>query len=223
MKKVLKVFMLIGAPGSGKGTQAELLAKKYKLTHFETSKILEKRLARAKKNDKEMALAKRQYYAGKLVIPALVARIVVDKVKELHKKGKGIVFSASPRTLFEAENLIPLLLKLYGQKNINIFYIKLSKKESVRRNSVRKICVKNRHPIPFVLKEYKNVKKCPFDGSKIVTRALDKPAIIARRYKVFQKDTKPVLGYFKKHGFNVRLINGEQSIEKVHQDILSRI
>lgn len=94
-----KVFILIGATGSGKGTQAELIAKKYKLVHFETSKILEKRLARAKKSDKEIMIAKKQYYAGRLVIPALVARIVFDEIKEFHKKGKGIVFSGSPRTL----------------------------------------------------------------------------------------------------------------------------
>ncbi|HXK35296.1 MAG TPA: nucleoside monophosphate kinase [Candidatus Paceibacterota bacterium] len=218
-----KVFILIGATGSGKGTQAELIAKKYKLVHFETSKILEKRLARAKKSDKEIMIAKKQYYAGRLVIPALVARIVFDEIKEFHKKGKGIVFSGSPRTLLEARVEMPLLEKLYDRKNIHIFYIKLTEKESVRRNSVRKICVKNRHPIPFVLKEFKNVKKCPWDGSKIVTRALDKPSIIARRYKVFLKDTRPVLNYFKKHRFPAFPINGLQPIEKVHADIVKKI
>jgi len=218
-----KVFILIGAPGSGKGTQAELLAKKFKLVHFETSKILEKYLARVKKNDKEMMLARQQYYAGKLVIPKLVARMVALEIKHIHKKGKGIVFSGSPRTLLEARVEMPLLENLYGRQNIHIFYIKLTKKESVKRNSVRKICVKNRHPIPFTLPEFKNVKKCPWDGSAIVTRALDKPAIIARRFQVFLKDTKPVLNYFKNNKFKVFLINGLQPIEKVHQDILKNL
>ncbi len=218
-----KIFILIGAPGSGKGTQAELIAKKYKVVHFETSKIIEKRLAKARPSDKEKMLKKKQDYTNTLVIPAHVARIDFNEIKESHKKGNGIVFSGSPRTLLEAKVEMPLLKKLYNQKNIHIFYVKLTKKESVKRNSVRKICVKNRHPIPFTLPEFKNIKKCPLDGSEIVTRALDKPAIIAKRFKVFLKDTKPVLKYFKDNGYKVVTINGEQPIEKVHKDIIKRL
>ena len=219
----MKIFLLIGAPGSGKGTQAELLAKKFKLVHFETSKILEKKLAKVNPRDKEMMLAKKQYYAGKLVIPELVARMVMEEIKKLHKNKKGIVFSGSPRTLFEATTEMPLFEDLYGRKNIHIYYITLTQKESVRRNTVRKICVKNRHPIPVVLPEYRDVKKCPWDGSKIVSRALDKPAIIAKRFKVFLKDTKPVLNYFKQHRFKVFQVLGEQPIEKVQSDILKQL
>lgn len=217
------VIILIGPPGSGKGTQAELLAKKFNLVHFETSKVLEKKLKKIDPKDKELVKAKKLYDAGKLVTPKLVAKIVIKEIEDVYKKGKGINFSGSPRTLFEAKKEMPLLEKLYGKENIKIFYLKISQKESVKRNSVRKICKKNRHPIPFTLPEYKNIKKCPWDGSEIITRSLDKPEIIKKRYKVFLKDTKPVISYLKEKGYKVYNIKGEQPIEKVFNDILSKM
>ncbi|OGI61186.1 hypothetical protein A2645_02300 [Candidatus Nomurabacteria bacterium RIFCSPHIGHO2_01_FULL_39_9] len=213
-----KAFVLIGAPGSGKGTQAEVLAKRFKVVHFETSKILERKLKKPK--TKELKEAKKLYDTGKLVTPTIVAKVVLEEIRNLCRKGLGVVFSGSPRMLAEAKIDIPILEQCFGKKNIFVFYIKLTKRESVRRNSVRKICVANRHPIPFVLKEFKNVKKCPWDGSKIVSRSLDKPKMIAKRYDVFLKDTKPVIKYFKDNKFIVRVVDGEQSIEKVHKDII---
>jgi len=217
------VIILIGAPGSGKGTQAEFLAKKFDLAHFETSKVLEKRLEKIDLKEKELVLAKKLYDSGKLVTPRLVAGVVIEEIKRLYKNQKGIIFSGSPRTFYEAEKEMPILNELYGKKNIKIIYIRLSKRESVKRNSVRKICKKNRHPIPFTLEEYKKIKKCPWDGSGIVSRSLDKPKLIQRRYQVFLKDTKPVLVYFKSHDYKINIINGEQPIEKVQRDILKKI
>jgi len=217
------IIILIGPPGSGKGTQAELLSEKFNLVHFETSKVLEKKLKKVDPKNKELVRAKELYDAGKLVTPKLVAKIVLEEIEKIHKKGKGINFSGSPRTLLEARRELPLLEKLYGKDNIKIFYLKLSQKESVKRNSVRKICKKNRHPIPLTLPEYKNIKKCPWDGSEIITRSLDKPGIIKKRYGVFLKDTKPVVDYLKKQGYKVYKINGEQSIESVFKDILKVI
>jgi adenylate kinase len=149
--------------------------------------------------------------------------LVVEKVKELAQEGKGTIFSGSPRTLYEAEQEMPEFDRLYGRDNIKIFYITLSEEESIRRNSERRICEKNRHPIPRpgYDPKFAGITKCPWDDSPIITRpALDKPEIIKERYKVFLRDTAPVLDYFRQRGYGLIEINGEQPIEKVFEDIL---
>ena len=95
----------------------------------------------------------------------------------------------------------------------------LTKEESIKRNSSRRICKKNRHPIPG-FPQYRDLMTCPEDGSPIIRRELDKPEIIKERYRVYKAETEPVLDYLKKNGYDVITIEGEQPIEKVQEDIL---
>ena len=214
-----QVIIFIAPPGAGKGTQANLLAEKFGLVHVETSKIIEAKLKDADPNDLVMAEEKREWLSGELNTPAIIKDWLLGKVRELAAENKSIVLSASPRTLYEAEAGIPEFEKLYGRDNIKIFYITLSEEESVKRNSGRRICEKNRHPIPN-FPEYQNLTACPQDDSPLITRALDKPEVIRERYKVYKAETEPVLDYLKQQNYKVIEINGEQPIEKVFDDIL---
>jgi len=223
MGKQLVIF--IAPPGAGKGTQADLLAEEFDFVHVETSKLGEVKINDQElvKKDPGVAEAKRLYEKGELFPPPWTTKLVIEKLGELASEGKGVVFSGSPRTLYEAENEMPEIDKLYSRENIKIFYITLSEGESIKRNSERRICEKNRHPIPRPEYDPKfaGITKCPWDGSPIITRpALDKPEIIKERYKVFLRETAPVLDYFREKGYNVIEINGEQPIEKVFEDIL---
>ncbi|MBI2062763.1 MAG: nucleoside monophosphate kinase [Candidatus Yanofskybacteria bacterium] len=218
---MLKVIIFIAPPGAGKGTQAELIAKKFDLEHVETSKLGEDQINNPElvKTDSEVAEAKRRYDSGDLFPPPWTAKLVIGKARESASAGRGMVFSGSPRTLYEAENEIPEFEKLYGRENIKIFYITLSEEESIRRNTSRRICEKNRHPIPG-FPQYRDLVTCPEDGSLIITRSLDKPEIIKERYRVFLEETKPVLDYLKNNGYDVITIEGEQPIGMVQEDIL---
>lgn len=220
-----RIFVLIGAPGSGKGTQAELLAKKFNLYHLETSKLGEEKINNPDlvNSDPEVKEAKRLYDKGELFPPPWTTKLVLEKVRELAQENKGAVFSGSPRTIFEAENEFPEFEKIYGKENTHVFEIVLSEEESVRRNSVRKICKASRHPIPATLSEYKNITICPEDGSEVITRTLDKPELIRERYRVYLKETKPISDFLNKLGYKVKKINGEQPIEKVSEDILKNL
>ncbi len=217
MSKQIVIF--IAPPGAGKGTQANLLAEKFGLVHIETSKIIEAKLKDADPNDPAMAEEKRKWLSGELNTPAIVKDWLLGKVSELAAENKSIVLSASPRTLYEAEAGMPEFEKLYGRGNIKVFHITLSEEESMKRNSGRRICEKNRHPIPN-FPEYQNLTTCPQDGSPLITRALDKPEVIRERYRVYKVETEPVLDYLKKDGYTIIVINGEQPIEKVFEDIL---
>lgn len=218
-----QIVIFIAPPGAGKGTQADMFAEKFGFFHLESSKILETRLAGQENSpDLEIREAWRLYKKGELMTPSLVARLIIEEIEKLHREGKSIIFSGSFRTLEEAEKETPVVETLYGRENVRIFYITLSEEESVKRNSERRICEKNRHPIPRPEYDpkFKDITKCPQDGSPIITRTLDKPEIIRERYRVFLRDTAPVFDYFRERGYKVIEINGEQPIEKVTDDIL---
>lgn len=214
--------LLIGPIGSGKGTQAELLSEKFSLTHIETSKLLEEKFNNADVNDKFLMEQKELWRTGILNQPEFVLGIVIDKIKELWSQKKGIIFSASPRTLFEAEGELPVLDDLFGRENIRIINIQLGEEESIKRNSHRRICKMNRHPIPN-FPQFKNITTCPRDGSELITRALDDPEVIKVRYQEYLNRTEPILAFLREKGYNIIEINGEQPIEKVFQDILEKI
>ncbi len=218
--------ILIGPPGSGKGTQAELLAEKLGLVHLETSKLGEAKINNPElvKTDPEVAEAKRLYDMGQLFPPPWTVKIVLEKIEELAKENKGIIFSGSPRTLFEAEAELPVLKKLYGKENIKIMNIEINEHSSIERNTSRRICRKNRHPIPN-FPEYKNLVYCPQDGSELITRpSLDAtPEKIQFRYQVYLERTEPVIGFFREKNYKIIEINGDQFIEKVFSDILEKL
>ncbi|MCH8741484.1 nucleoside monophosphate kinase [Patescibacteria group bacterium] len=224
------VIILLGPPGSGKGTQAELLSEKLDSYHLETSEIIEKNLAKAKKNDFVTANNKKYFLSkekrlresGVLMSPPLITFWTKNKIRELAKEENGIVTSGSPRTLYEGKELIPLLKKLYGAKNIKVILIKLSGKDSILRNSHRRSCELMRHPVLYT-KETTKLKKCPLDGSKLVVRRDDNAEIIKIRLKEYKERTFPLIGLFRKQGLKVKEIEGKQSVEGVFKDILKVI
>lgn len=211
--------ILIGPPGSGKGTQAELLAEKFGLIHFETSKVLDEKLNNADSNDEVLMHEKKIRAAGELNSPELVVEWALEKIEELAKKGLGLVFSGSPRTLYEAEHEMSVIEELYGNDSIKVIHLNLSKEESVRRNSSRRICKASRHSIPdFPM--FKDIKTCPKDGSELITQNFDTPETIGVRYEVYLRRTQPILSFLQERGYNILEIEGEQPIEDVFGEIL---
>jgi len=229
MKK--QVIILFGPPGAGKGTQAILLAEKLDLFHFETSGIIEKIIMNSNEEDFIEEKGKRYYFKkekqlwkeGKLWDPPFVVHFAKEKIKLLAGGEKGIVFSGSPRTVYEAEELAPLLKKLYGKENIKVFLIEIDPEDTIFRNSHRRICELMRHPILYN-KETEKLTICPLDGSKLIRRkGLDDLESIKTRLEAYKERTRPVLEVFEKERIKVNKINGKQSVSNVHKDILKRI
>ena len=214
----MQVVIFIAPPGAGKGTQSDILAEKMGFLHLETAKIIEEKFAKASPDDVEIQKEKENFLTGKLVTPEKVTAWVIEKIRELATAGTSIVFSGSFRTLYEAEEETKVVEELYGRDSIKIFYITLSEEESVHRNSARRICQANRHPIPNT-PEFQNITTCPHDGSPLIKRELDTPNVIRKRYQEYINRTAPVLEYFRTNGYPIIEINGERGIEDVHHDI----
>ncbi len=212
---------LIGPPGSGKGTQADLLAERFGLVHVQTSKLGEAKINDPEliKRDPEVAEVKRLYDSGELFPPPWTVKIVLEKAKELADLGKGVVFSGSPRTIYEIEQELPYFENLYGKENIKVVNLKIDEAESMSRNSHRRVCKSNGHPIPNFA-QFKDLKVCPHDSSEIITRSLDTPETIKTRNEVYERRTTPILDFLDKKVYKIIEVNGVQPIQKVFHDIL---
>ena len=225
MKK--QVIMLFGPPGAGKGTQGELLSNKMGLYYFETSKILEREFNNPSKKvfeidgEKfEVLNEKKLWIGGKLCSPPFVSFLVKENIKKLAERGENLLLSGSPRTLGEAENLIPLLEELYDLENIKSVLIDIKPGTTVFRNSNRRICELMRHSILYN-EETKNLTNCPLDGSMLIRRkGLDDPETIKVRLEEYKNRTLPILDFLKKRGIETKKVNGEQSPVNVYNDIL---
>ena len=221
------VIIVLGPPGSGKATQAELLAETLNLYHLETSEIIEKNFAIAKEGS-FVKIGGKKYFiseekklreSGKWMSPPLIAFWVKNQIKVLSRERKGIIFSGSPKTLYEAKAITPLLKKLYGISNITLILIKQSPEVSIWRNSRRKICELMRHSILYT-EETAKLKFCPLDGSKLIRREDSKPEVIKSKLNEFKERTLPVVDYLREQGIKIKEINGEQSVADVFRDLL---
>lgn len=230
MKPFKKIIILFGPPGAGKGTQAGLLADKLGLYYFETSKILEQEFKNPKEEfikvemDKfDVSNEKKLWEEGKLCSPPFVVYLVKESIKKLSEQGENLVLAGSPRTVYEAERIVPLLKELYGQENIKAFLIDISPERTIFRNSHRRICELMRHPIVHN-KETEKLTMCPLDGSKLIRRkVLDDPETIKVRLEEYKNRTLPIVEIFEKEGIGIKKINGEQSVADVFSDILKAI
>lgn len=172
-------------------------------------------------SDPELQKAQDDFKSGKLVDPKLVASWVVDTIKEIGVN-QSMVFSGSFRTLYEAGFETPIVEELFGKPNVHVVYIKVSEAESVKRNSARRVCRANRHPIPN-FPEFENITVCPKDGSELIKRVLDNEEVMKVRYATYMEETAPVLDYFRGRSYTIIEINGEQPIRSVHNDIMAGI
>lgn len=217
----------MGPPGSGKGTQCEILSAKFNFYYLESSKIIDAKLANIKEGDFEIVDRKKYFlseqkeirHSGGIMSPELVTFWMIKKMEELIKEGKKMVIAGSPRTDYEAKKEMPVLEKAYGKENIITILITLNEEEAVFRSVHRRICSLVRHPILYY-EETKNLKICPLDGSSLIERKDDNVDTIKIRMKKYKEQTLPLLDYLKKEGYQIKEVAGKQTPAELHEDIL---
>jgi len=223
-----KVILIYGAPGAGKGTQADLISKKMGFYHFDTGKVIEQMINDPENlTDKKFQKEKKIFDSGELNTPSWVLKdIVIKNTKKLAKAGVRIVFSGSPRTLFEAfgdektTGLIEVLEKIYGKENIGILYIDVKPEDSIFRNSHRAVCSVCGAP---VLYKENGVQTCPFCDAPLKKRSLDTPETIKVRLEQYKNRTEPILAELRKRGFEVNTINGKPAPFEVFEEVKKKI
>lgn len=197
----------MGPPGSGKGTQSELLAEKLKIEHFSMGQALRDEIAdkTAIGREIEPILAR-----GALVSDKIVSRIIVKKIAKIKK---GLILDGFPRKLGQAKMLDRLLRK---RKTKNVFLeIHLPAKEVVERIGGRLDC---QCGAIYHIK-YKAPKKpgvCDVCAKKLFRRSDNKPSVVRNRLKSYNKETKPVLRFvMNKKNYEYHRIDGTGDIKRV--------
>jgi len=216
-KKNPAVVILLGKSGSGKGTQAELLKKKFGLDYIGSGDLLRGRMKEDDFTGKKVAKVMRE---GGLHPTAIIFKLWLDKVERIKRRGdfKGLIMDGNPRKLLEAYLIDGALDWYEWNKNVKVFLVDISNKEAITRLTTRRICKDCKEILPFI-GEYKNMKECPKCKGELIKRIDDTVSSAKNRLKWFKTDVQPVINYYRKTGRLIK-INGEQSIEGVSRDIL---
>ncbi|MDO8523282.1 MAG: nucleoside monophosphate kinase [bacterium] len=219
MDKKVAIF-LFGRPASGKGTQAKILAEKMGFYHFTTSREGKEYI-----NSHDDEQTKRQvelYKTGKLFEAEWTTRVVLEKTREIIKTAKGIIYDGTPRTLYEAKAVFPEVVKLLGKENVYVLLIEISVDEFKRRVEKRLICNRDSRHVYIRSDVFTPGTKCPEGDGVLETRDLDQKEVLQMRTDEYAQKTVPAIKFIE--GLHrVKIINGEQSIEDTHKDIIKAL
>jgi adenylate kinase len=211
-------LIILGPQGSGKGTQAELLAKKFNLEHIEMGKFLRE----VAKTGTELGKQIHEIIniQGKLVDDKILKKVLHIKLADIPRE-QGIIFDGVPRRRDQLEYFEEAMSE-FGRKIDAVLNIVIPDEESIKRISKRRICKKNQHVL-ILGKDIKGEEeKCPICGSEIMQRIDDTPERIRTRLGIYHNDTQAVIDYYKKKNIVVE-IDGTPSIEKVFENIVSEL
>ncbi|MDD5760540.1 MAG: nucleoside monophosphate kinase [Candidatus Pacebacteria bacterium] len=208
-------IILLGRSGSGKGTQAELLSKKFSLVNIDSGDILRELAKRKDQFGKNILETITQ---GKLVPLWLVIYCWLDKFLNLSPK-QGIIMEGSPRLLEEAK-ILEEVLSWFGRKKLIVIYLETSEKEVTNRLLNRRICSQCHKEFSLILTP--GLKKCSHCGGKLIRRPDDYPRAIKNRMLFFKKNIIPVINYFHKKNMLIK-VKGEGSVMEIHQNIVNKI
>jgi adenylate kinase len=205
-----KTVIFIGPQGSGKGTQAKLLAKRTNSVYIGTGALF-RMIA---KSDTEFGRYIRDVLdSGLLASDADVEKILHENLDSIDPN-QSIIFDGVPRRLSQAEFLINYM-HVAGKSDIATFYINLPKEEAMKRMAMRRVCADCDTPTTVTEGIEKKCEKC---GGKLVQRADDTPEAINRRLDIYYRDTLPVLYFLQEHS-SFYEIDGRKSIEEVEKEI----
>lgn len=208
----MKIIML-GAPGAGKGTQAEKICERYELPHISTGDIFRENIKQGTELGKK---AKGYMDAGQLVPDELVCDLVIDRVHQPDTE-KGYVLDGFPRTLPQAE-VFDKAMADAGEELDAIIDMELPDDDLVIRMTGRRVCPKcgAGYHTQFIPPKKEGI--CDECGSELITRDDDKIDTFKKRLAVYKEETQPLVGHYKKTG-KLHEIDGRTGLEPGFADI----
>lgn len=211
-------FIILGPQGSGKGTQALLLAEKFNLAHIEMGLLLRT----VAQEDSELGRKINQIVnQNKELAPDEIVYSILREEIEKVPQGKGIIFDGVPRTVTQIEK-VEKIFSEYRRKIDKVIYISLPREESIERITKRFGCksCKSRLILKEDIQSPQDV--CPKCGGKVVQRTDDTLEGITKRLDVFYKETLSVIEHYRAKGILFE-VDGGRNVESVYLDIVEKI
>ncbi len=212
-----KYIILLGPPGAGKGTQAQIIAKEFGLAHVSSGDLFRENL----KNQTELGkLAQGYMNRGELVPDDVTIAMVKERISR-PDCAQGVLLDGFPRTPAQADALEKVLAELGGKVSC-VPYISVAPDVLIERLSGRWTCPACGNVYHEKYNPPKSAGKCDKDGSELIQREDDKPATVERRIRVYMEQTAPLIQYYQDRNLLVE-VDGTQSIESVSQQMLAAI
>jgi adenylate kinase len=211
------VLVLLGPPGSGKGTQAKRLVDVLGTPHVSSGDLFRHHLSR----ETELGLMAKSYMEqGELVPDDVTARMVIDRISRPDCED-GVILDGFPRTLTQAEAL-DRALESRGQEVTLVPLIQVSDAEVMRRLTARRVCEECGAVYNLLFNPPEEEGVCDVCGGNLYQREDDNPETVRHRLYTYYKETSPLIGYYFAQGLLTE-IDGEQSVEEVHEDLREAI
>ena len=206
-------LVLLGPPGSGKGTQGERLNEDLRLPYYATGDILRG----AVRDETELGRTAKEYMdRGDLVPDEVIVGVIADRI-DSGEALDGFILDGFPRTTPQAEALDAKLGEL-GRTVTAVLLIDVSDDEVVRRLGGRRTCEANGHVFHVEFEPPQQEGVCDIDGSPLIVRDDDKPEVIRKRLETYHEKTEPLVSYYDSRGV-LRRIAGEAPPEEVAEQI----
>jgi adenylate kinase len=201
----------LGPPGAGKGTQARELAREWGVPQVATGDMLREAMAAGTPLGRE---AKQFYDRGDLVPDDVILRMVAERFQR-PDAARGFILDGFPRTIAQADGLAAMLERL-GQKLDAVVYFDVSEEELLRRLTGRRLCRQCQTSYHVVFAPPKREGVCDKCGGELYQREDDSEATVRNRLTVYQRQTAPLLDYYRQRGL-LRTVSGEGPVEKIRQ------
>ncbi len=195
-------LILLGAPGAGKGTQAEVISDKLSIPAISTGNIIREALA----NGTEMGLKAKSFIdAGKLVPDEVVIGIIKERLAK-DDCANGFILDGFPRTIPQAEALDSM-----GVIIDRVISIEVADEDIARRMSGRRVCKGCGSSYHLEYKKPAVEGICNACGGELIQRKDDHPDTVLDRLKVYHEQTEPLKGYYEKKGI-LRIVEGQEEV-----------
>jgi adenylate kinase len=206
-------LVLLGPPGSGKGTQGERLNEDLRLPYYATGDILRG----AVREETELGKTAKEYMdRGDLVPDEVIVGVIAERIDSSEARD-GFILDGFPRTTPQAEALDAKLGEL-GRSVTAVVLIDVSDDEVVRRLGGRRTCEANGHVFHVEFEPPKQEGVCDIDGSELIVRDDDKPDVIRKRLETYHEKTEPLVSYYDSRSV-LRRIAGEAPPQEVAEKI----
>lgn len=207
-------LVLLGAPGAGKGTQAQVISEKFSIPHISTGDIFRNNI----KNGTELGRKAKEFINRGLLVPdEVTVNIIKDRLRESDCK-EGFILDGFPRTIPQAK-AFDKVLSCLGIFLDHVINISVSDKEIVERLSGRRICEKcgKSYHVKYNPPTVEGI--CDDCISKVIQRDDDKEETVISRIKTYHQQTEPLIDYYKKKGI-LLTVEGQEMIVDTTQEIM---